>query len=130
MCFFKPQTAYDVRISDWSSDVCSSDLTHLRTVLDIALEQDIAGGRGLAKEGALVVGKGRPRKAEDHGLHGPAGYSVPRNETSLARDLELAAHRFRLVGAPGVDAQAIDGVAVDGRLLDRSEEHTSELQSL
>src|SRR3546814_4275042 len=27
MCFFfKHKTAYDVRISDWSSDVCSSDL--------------------------------------------------------------------------------------------------------
>src|SRR3546814_6973480 len=28
ICFFlfKQQTAYDVRISDWSSDVCSSDL--------------------------------------------------------------------------------------------------------
>src|SRR3546814_10661696 len=28
MCFFffKQKTAYDVRISDWSSDVCSSDL--------------------------------------------------------------------------------------------------------
>src|SRR3546814_16134255 len=25
--FFKQKTAYDVRISDWSSDVCSSDLT-------------------------------------------------------------------------------------------------------
>src|SRR3546814_5835808 len=24
--FFKPQTAYAMRISDWSSDVCSSDL--------------------------------------------------------------------------------------------------------
>src|SRR3546814_8589298 len=24
--FFKQQTAYDMRISDWSSDVCSSDL--------------------------------------------------------------------------------------------------------
>src|SRR3546814_4922421 len=24
--FFKQKTAYDVRISDWSSDVCSSDL--------------------------------------------------------------------------------------------------------
>src|SRR3546814_6911785 len=24
--FFKQNTAYDVRISDWSSDVCSSDL--------------------------------------------------------------------------------------------------------
>src|SRR3546814_11884436 len=26
MCFFKQQTAYEMRISDWSSDVCSSDL--------------------------------------------------------------------------------------------------------
>src|SRR3546814_4741553 len=25
--FFKQKTAYDLRISDWSSDVCSSDLT-------------------------------------------------------------------------------------------------------
>src|SRR3546814_10554757 len=26
MFFFKQETAYEVRISDWSSDVCSSDL--------------------------------------------------------------------------------------------------------
>src|SRR3546814_2592147 len=26
--FFKQKTAYEVRISDWSSDVCSSDLEH------------------------------------------------------------------------------------------------------
>src|SRR3546814_10633765 len=26
--FFKQETAYDMRISDWSSDVCSSDLHH------------------------------------------------------------------------------------------------------
>src|SRR3546814_1755620 len=26
ICFFKQKTAYEVRISDWSSDVCSSDL--------------------------------------------------------------------------------------------------------
>src|SRR3546814_8790505 len=25
--FVKPRTTYDMRISDWSSDVCSSDLT-------------------------------------------------------------------------------------------------------
>src|SRR3546814_6215212 len=25
-CFFKQKTAYEMRISDWSSDVCSSDL--------------------------------------------------------------------------------------------------------
>src|SRR3546814_9698604 len=28
-CVFKQKTAYDVRISDWSSDVCSSDLLFL-----------------------------------------------------------------------------------------------------
>src|SRR3546814_10009316 len=27
--FFKQKTAYEMRISDWSSDVCSSDLTFL-----------------------------------------------------------------------------------------------------
>src|SRR3546814_1707427 len=27
--FFKQKTAYELRISDWSSDVCSSDLEHL-----------------------------------------------------------------------------------------------------
>src|SRR3546814_9993770 len=32
MCvfFFKQKTAYEMRISDWSSDVCSSDLLLLR----------------------------------------------------------------------------------------------------
>src|SRR3546814_11431850 len=28
--FFKQKTAYELRISDWSSDVCSSDLLHPR----------------------------------------------------------------------------------------------------
>src|SRR3546814_6378844 len=34
MClfFFKQKTAYDMRISDWSSDVCSSDLAGYRHV--------------------------------------------------------------------------------------------------
>src|SRR3546814_10271160 len=40
MCFFffKQKTAYDVRISDWSSDVCSSDLAlaHAGPVGEIA----------------------------------------------------------------------------------------------
>src|SRR3546814_7211142 len=30
--FFKHKTAYEMRISDWSADVCSSDLTRLRSV--------------------------------------------------------------------------------------------------
>src|SRR3546814_7535182 len=31
--FFKQKTAYEMRISDWSSDVCSSDLHDLDTML-------------------------------------------------------------------------------------------------
>src|SRR3546814_3546279 len=30
--FFKQKTAYYMRISDWSSDVCSSDLTSVATI--------------------------------------------------------------------------------------------------
>src|SRR3546814_2159366 len=32
--FFKQKTAYEMRISDWSSDVCSSDLLTLGTTRD------------------------------------------------------------------------------------------------
>src|SRR3546814_3979763 len=32
--FFKQKTAYEMRISDWSSDVCSSDLDLLTLVVD------------------------------------------------------------------------------------------------
>src|SRR3546814_10826277 len=34
--FFKQKTAYELRISDWSSDVCSSDLVEMfRTTADL-----------------------------------------------------------------------------------------------
>src|SRR3546814_4203150 len=32
--FFKQKTAYEMRISDWSSDVCSSDLRRRRSMND------------------------------------------------------------------------------------------------
>src|SRR3546814_4965311 len=32
--FFKQKTAYEMRISDWSSDVCSSDLEQARFALE------------------------------------------------------------------------------------------------
>src|SRR3546814_1583344 len=48
--FFKQKTAYEMRISDWSSDVCSSDLTRLnRRTLAI-----LAGGLSVAVLGALM----------------------------------------------------------------------------
>src|SRR3546814_18308946 len=60
-CFFLTQTtAYDMRISDWSSDVCSSDL------LVRPLPQhraDLRGGQA----------RFRPRLAEPAGLPGARG---------------------------------------------------------
>src|SRR3546814_5347476 len=33
--FFKQKTAYEMRISDWSSDVCASDLTYPGAACDV-----------------------------------------------------------------------------------------------
>src|SRR3546814_6577183 len=41
--FFKQKTAYEMRISDWSSDVCSSDLAGERLVGERALAAAAAG---------------------------------------------------------------------------------------
>src|SRR3546814_5273475 len=44
--FFKQKTAYEMRISDWSSDVCSSDLQFRRPPLGAMLRQNpAASGR-------------------------------------------------------------------------------------
>src|SRR3546814_1853426 len=48
--FFKQKTAYEMRISDWSSDVCSSDL---RPRLPLAGEPHL--GAGLDPGGELEV---------------------------------------------------------------------------
>src|SRR3546814_87357 len=45
--FFKQKTAYEMRISDWSSDVCSSDLV-------IAVDQTSEDGHQLFREGNRV----------------------------------------------------------------------------
>src|SRR3546814_8631341 len=40
--FFKQKTAYELRISDWSSDVCSSDLPEGLTPSVLADQLDVA----------------------------------------------------------------------------------------
>src|SRR3546814_16895920 len=39
MFFLKQKTAYKMRISDWSSDVCSSDLRSLDPIAEIDIRQ-------------------------------------------------------------------------------------------
>src|SRR3546814_6478816 len=41
--FFKQKTAYEMRISDWSSDVCSSDLVAGEQVLKLAVQRRRVG---------------------------------------------------------------------------------------
>src|SRR3546814_10240831 len=51
--FFKQKTAYEMRISDWSSDVCSSDLINETAVLAAATSRtvhDIGGATNNAAE--------------------------------------------------------------------------------
>src|SRR3546814_8009612 len=100
--FFKQKTAYELRISDWSSDGCSSDLLpvgHPLVRRRLGLFPDLhprGHDRGAALRGGQAGAPGDPRGPRPRRLrapHGLAGRAGPR---------------------PGL----------------RSEEHTSELQSL
>src|SRR3546814_5369298 len=94
-----------MRISDWSSDVCSSDL-----LIDIALRKARAGDVGLAQIVAQVARHG------DGFVAHVAQVLLIIAPRQVARILQ---HAPRAVGKPELHA-----------LLERSEEHTSELQSL
>src|SRR3546814_2558574 len=59
--FFKQKTAYEMRISDWSSDVCSSDLLLVAAAGDVVLEQP-------AEPSAPVVA--REQRHDGEPLHG------------------------------------------------------------
>src|SRR3546814_14547792 len=62
--FFKQKTAYEMRISDWSSDVCSSDLERQRlerqqaVVLEAHLGRDPPPQAAWALQGDVEVGVG------------------------------------------------------------------------
>ena len=47
--FFKQKTAYEISDSDWSSDVCSSDLSHEERKAALILSKTVALGKELAK---------------------------------------------------------------------------------
>src|SRR3546814_5365243 len=74
--FFKQETAYEMRISDWSSDVCSSDLLpgHRAGVVARAVYEDEAlGGHRLGilidahEVGGAALGGSAQRLLQDGG---------------------------------------------------------------
>src|SRR3546814_6129843 len=56
--FFKQKTAYEMRISDWSSDVCSSDLQGARLsfpwVQDLEVQKP-EGGLEIGESGVRII---------------------------------------------------------------------------
>src|SRR3546814_8619163 len=127
--FFKQKTAYEMRISDWSSDVCSSDLDrhdrrrargwHQRQlwtcrVTSIEFGRPSAGGNGSGARRGVGIGFLRDQ---------------PSVELRLGHGLDHDWHEAMVLAA-----QLSALTTADAGLVDpgpgRSEEHTSELQSL
>src|SRR3546814_6572133 len=72
VCFFsKQKTAYEMRISDWSSDVCSSDL---HAPASARAGRGLDGGGGAGSSGRLGGGAGGPVRV---GRHDVAVQRVP-----------------------------------------------------
>src|SRR3546814_9947697 len=134
--FFKQKTAYEMRISDWSSDVCSSDLSLPRA--PVAGAAGAAAGAG-AETGAVETGGAgaaffacaaastsslvrRPSLPVPLIVEGSTPCSSTARRT--AGDMDVAASLTGSGAGLGAGAGAGAGAAA------RSEETTSELQSL
>src|SRR3546814_7160982 len=88
--FFKQKTAYEMRISDWSSDVCSSDLVEFRLVEQVD------------HVGALVeAGQQRGRD----------GVAAVREDGMLGRRA-LAVHQGHQPGETATSVHVLDAVDV------------------
>src|SRR3546814_9676279 len=109
--FFKQKTAYEVRISDWSSDVCSSDLGRARTTV---CHDEVSR---LVRSGMRSAAQATPR-ALSQAARKPS-------RPCSARTCSMAA--WSVFEEVAQRASATSPRPSSNR---RSEEHTSELQSL
>src|SRR3546814_9967762 len=122
MVFFKQKTAYEMRMSDWSSDVCSSDLKGLSGGVNqpaLLLSAIHRGGAGLRHSGLLplqFIQKAVGAHQEDAG--------IPVMPAFRQHCRGLFAPGLFHEATPRAHAGAIS------QQVARSEEHTSELQSL
>src|SRR3546814_6840590 len=109
-----------MRISDWSSDVCSSDLVGVRALGDVAAT---AGDFTINAAGKIELAA---KASAQHDIRitssGNQGITLHRAALTATRDIRLSTG-----GALTLNG----GSLIAGRdLALRSEEHTSELQSL
>src|SRR3546814_9601138 len=118
--FFKQKTAYEMRISDWSSDVCSSDLFLESAGPGDVVEHGVVGIQSLhaVDLGAEVAPAGCRR---DRRLRGAAGQALAVDQVEL-----------QLEGDHRREAKVVEPLADPAQHVARrrSEEHTSEIQSL
>src|SRR3546814_7790123 len=140
--FFKQKTAYEMRISDWSSDVCSSDLGASRETLPEesagvkckpfrtnvfstnARELENGGEAWIPADSGGVQGAGR----KENGPPGCRRAAVPEVLSGVRLLVLVVVTLLALAGGFG-DCRAED-VAQAGPGLGSSEEHTSEIQYL
>src|SRR3546814_3016731 len=112
--FFKQKTAYEMRISDWSSDVCSSDLRGLG-FCGLSERCDEAGARLMH---------------DAFGLRATLLFDLAPGEYHTNVVLAVLSGRAALVCPGGFADQAAVEAIAGLYAPHRSEEHTSELQSL
>src|SRR3546814_13223955 len=115
--FFKQKTAYEMRISDWSSDVCSSDLLDQlvglgdperpAAALEPVVEDDAGDLAALARPGAVAQ---EPTAPEAQGVHGFRHDRIHRVEGLVHRVMPGEEARM---GLAGVDQAFELGVGED-----------------
>src|SRR3546814_7196934 len=120
-----------MRISDWSSDVCSSDLpVAAQHVGPVGVEGDAAEALGLAL-GAQHAVRGIEAHELRVGRRVDDGIDLDRRRVSVAKvDDQVAALQPPVVPDTAADAHRGRGQPVATQQQRRSEEHTSALQSL
>src|SRR3546814_4094502 len=84
--FFKQKTAYEMRISDWSSDVCSSDLLCVTPGASVGVRRTTGRSPAIPKRVVLYgLGSSQGRGDGRHRRRSLQGYGRPGRQRSEER---------------------------------------------